>query len=423
MKTLLDMYGPGKIGPVSTNFPQGEPINVSAPTAQDGMPFEEDWLRDLHGFLQATLAQAGKTASGVNENAVSSQILDSLRALMTPAGHIAGIINIGRPAIEDGGGDTGILSITPVTAAVEIEIDARGSCVSSDPADPFPVYLDASNDTVLNLNRDWETETTNRGGMAAGVLPIEDHFPVGGLTDKTWTKAFPLWLMWNAAGVVEFGLDAPDAHVVPANLLLDANVIAAFGGSAPTHYRRVGFHTIWYTDDISASKRIFSHNFRTHFRDDPDRIYYNPYVHGLVIEHFGHAVLYEYGNGESEVGEVEVFAPPLTTFTGHMWMTTQGAESFDPGIIPRASFRAQPTGLPRVSSSVPRLIGRGNGPQESAFQFFYSDTGLTQEISAYCEIRVDADSKLYWSLGSDYPYGGKFYSGFSASGYIDRRTI
>jgi len=62
-------------------YPYGKPRNRSTPTTQDGTPFEEKWVQDLHGFLQAILVTAGTTPSGTPDSATVSQLLDSMRVI------------------------------------------------------------------------------------------------------------------------------------------------------------------------------------------------------------------------------------------------------------------------------------------------------------------------------------------------------
>ena len=68
--------------PADSNYPGGSAKNSSSPTATDGTPFEEVWVNDLWGFLQALIAAAGITPSGVPDTSVASQYLDAVRTIV-----------------------------------------------------------------------------------------------------------------------------------------------------------------------------------------------------------------------------------------------------------------------------------------------------------------------------------------------------
>lgn len=75
--------------PADSNYPGGSFKNASSPTATDGTPFEEKWANDMLGFMQALIALAGITPSGVPDTAISSQHLAALLQIM---GQTAGAI-------------------------------------------------------------------------------------------------------------------------------------------------------------------------------------------------------------------------------------------------------------------------------------------------------------------------------------------
>lgn len=66
----------------TADYPGGSFKNATSPTATDGTPFEEKWPNDIQGFLQALLASAGITASGVPDTAQISDYLNSLNILI-----------------------------------------------------------------------------------------------------------------------------------------------------------------------------------------------------------------------------------------------------------------------------------------------------------------------------------------------------
>lgn len=72
---------PGKVGPPVAAYPFGEPINVSAPGAGDGTPWEEAWVKDIEGWKTALMAEAGITPTGNPETALISQLLEAMQKI------------------------------------------------------------------------------------------------------------------------------------------------------------------------------------------------------------------------------------------------------------------------------------------------------------------------------------------------------
>ena len=77
----LESQYPGKIDPSSSNYPYGEPRNITVPGDGTGTPFEAAWIKDLAGLQQATVAQAGIVPSGNPDTAVLSQFLEGIKKL------------------------------------------------------------------------------------------------------------------------------------------------------------------------------------------------------------------------------------------------------------------------------------------------------------------------------------------------------
>jgi hypothetical protein len=69
---------PGRFDNPSTEHPQGAFKNRSAPNAKDGTYLERDWANDWDGFFAALLKNAGVTANGSVDTALSSQYFDAL---------------------------------------------------------------------------------------------------------------------------------------------------------------------------------------------------------------------------------------------------------------------------------------------------------------------------------------------------------
>ena len=67
-----------KIIPASAEYPYGKLKPNTTPTNNDGTPVAADTGNDIEGFKQAAITRANIDPSGVPDNAVNSQLLDSL---------------------------------------------------------------------------------------------------------------------------------------------------------------------------------------------------------------------------------------------------------------------------------------------------------------------------------------------------------
>jgi hypothetical protein len=77
---LLLSY-PGQVSSGDPGYPYGKPRNVTVPGDGSGTPWEQLLVRDIIGFLQATIVAAGVTPSNAPDQVGSSQYLVSLLAL------------------------------------------------------------------------------------------------------------------------------------------------------------------------------------------------------------------------------------------------------------------------------------------------------------------------------------------------------
>jgi hypothetical protein len=86
---------PGQSAPISADYPQGALINVSAPAAGDGTPFEQAWANDIQGFLQSLLANATPpiTASGAVDTVQISQYYQGLLNIVGQRNPATGVIS------------------------------------------------------------------------------------------------------------------------------------------------------------------------------------------------------------------------------------------------------------------------------------------------------------------------------------------
>ena len=72
---------PGRYSNPTTDHPQGAFKNRTAPSAQDGSYFEQDWTNDWDGFFGRLLTVAGITPDGGIDTALSSQYYDALKSV------------------------------------------------------------------------------------------------------------------------------------------------------------------------------------------------------------------------------------------------------------------------------------------------------------------------------------------------------
>lgn len=98
--SLATQY-PGKVNTPSTDYPYGQPRNTITPGDGIGTPLDQEWMRDLHGFLQALLVSTGITPNGTPDTAQSSQYLQALRALFS---------YFAFPSITLGASESGIIA-------------------------------------------------------------------------------------------------------------------------------------------------------------------------------------------------------------------------------------------------------------------------------------------------------------------------
>jgi hypothetical protein len=75
MRNYRQLYGNLVLG----NFPSIKARNASGPGATDGTPYDENFINDLWGFMQAALNAAGITPNGESETAEESQVLEALQ--------------------------------------------------------------------------------------------------------------------------------------------------------------------------------------------------------------------------------------------------------------------------------------------------------------------------------------------------------
>lgn len=136
--SISEQY-PGKTAGNTTDYPFGEPRNVSAPGDGTGTPWEAAIVKDDQGFKQALLTQAGFTPSGQPDTVDESQYLDAINKIITdaitaakPKGRTLGMVRFN--------GATG--TIVSTTGGITVARLSTGSYeITMTPAAPNANYL------------------------------------------------------------------------------------------------------------------------------------------------------------------------------------------------------------------------------------------------------------------------------------------
>lgn len=212
---LIDEY-PTQVGPVDANYPHGVPRNVSAPSAGDGTPWEEAWVKDIYGFLSALIDNAAIVHSGTADTAIASQYFQALQALFL---QVSQLESAGGTILENSSrlNATGLHGLRVIRDSTVLMTTQPG-------AGRHIIADDAESTLVSALQKDvsatWALGAA--GGMPAALHPVAAN---------QWLRAF---VISKPDGAPELGWDTSP---VAANLFADAAVIAA-GFSDVTRYRR-----------------------------------------------------------------------------------------------------------------------------------------------------------------------------------------
>lgn len=168
---------PGRFASATTSYPQGAFKNKSGPDAEDGSYAEADWLNDWDGFFGRLLTQAGMTANGTVDSALSSQYYDALAKLFPLATLFTGSLgtpgNIAIPVTVGNtvqtfylqwaawSGTTGTSSISgvyemPNAVYTTWKTSFPNACIAA-----FPMVFDVSGVGLQELV--WPTGTSQQG--------------------------------------------------------------------------------------------------------------------------------------------------------------------------------------------------------------------------------------------------------------------
>lgn len=223
MAIRLIIQYPAQVGAPTGAYPHGVPRNVSAPSAGDGTPWEEAFVKDIYGFLSKLIDDAGITHSGVADTALASQYLESLQTLFLQATQLE---SAGGTILETSSRltTTGLhgLRVVRDSGVLMTTFPGAGRHITADDAESI---LAAS--LQKNISATW-AEGAAAGGVPAAIHPIAIN---------TMLRCF---IVSKPDGTPEL---CWDTSPVAANFFLDANAIAA-GFSDSTRFRRYAYvHT------------------------------------------------------------------------------------------------------------------------------------------------------------------------------------
>lgn len=220
MAIRLIIQYPGQVGAATGAYPHGVPRNVSAPSAGDGTPWEEAFVKDIYGFLSALIDLAAIVHSGVADTALASQYLQALQAVF-----------LQQTQLESQGGTvlettsrltkTGLegLQIVRDSATLWTTNPGRGRHIIADDAESIIAAA-----IQKDISATWSLGDTG-GGVPAAIHPIGAN------------QMVRLGIVSKPDGTSDI---AVDTSPVFANFFLDPNAIAE-GFSDATRYRRFGY--------------------------------------------------------------------------------------------------------------------------------------------------------------------------------------
>lgn len=81
MAINLETVFPTKVDPASTEYPYGEPRNVTVSGDGTGTPWDAAWVKDFAGFQQSSLKAAGIVPDGSNDEVGASQYFQAHKML------------------------------------------------------------------------------------------------------------------------------------------------------------------------------------------------------------------------------------------------------------------------------------------------------------------------------------------------------
>lgn len=220
MAIRLIIQYPGQVGGATGAYPHGVPRNVSAPSAGDGTPWEEAFVKDIYGFLSKLIDDAAIVHSGVADTALASQYLEALQALFLQV-----------TQLESAGGT--ILETTSRLTTTGLEglrmVRDSATLWTTNPGRGRHIIADDA-ESILSAAFQKDISATWDFGDTAGGVPAAIH-PIGA---NQMVRAFVVSKPDGTSDIVV------DTSPVAANFFLDPNAIAE-GYSDATRYRRFAY--------------------------------------------------------------------------------------------------------------------------------------------------------------------------------------
>ena len=203
MSIILASVYPGRVNPATGAYPQGEVRNETVLGSGDGTPYDEVWFRDISGFFQKIILDAGITPSGVADTALVSDYLTGLQSILES--RLARGAREGCQAVRDG-----LQELTTLP----------GSARTAD--DSAQMFLAASLQKTINVA--WTEGGGGNGGTPSTLLP---------LTNQMYRR----FLVAKPDGTADICFDTSASA---ATFFADATAIAA-GFTDATLYRRLSY--------------------------------------------------------------------------------------------------------------------------------------------------------------------------------------
>jgi len=166
----IDAY-PGKVAPVSSEYPDGKAQNITSPGDGTGTPWEAKLVNDLFGFQQFITSKAGITPSGTPDNATASQQFDAMWKLL----------NV-RSAVHNITADANYTLTTGQNLYAKLEITDTGVVLSAG----RDIIIDDVGRILIFTNSTLQTLTVKvSGGSGVAVLAGGSAVLVSDGTDVT----------------------------------------------------------------------------------------------------------------------------------------------------------------------------------------------------------------------------------------------
>lgn len=173
---------PGRVNPVTEQYPFGSFKNRSAPGSTDGTYLEQDWKNCEWGFLTKLLVEAGMTPNDSIDNAQSSQFYDALMKVVSTRIESTPLIPYG---VTTGSGNQMSVTCNGKVAFKDgqrITVRACGKNTSKAP--------------TINVNS-LGAKAIVKG--ANNQLAVGDIIGAGGMLDLIYDTRYDRWVLLNPA--------------------------------------------------------------------------------------------------------------------------------------------------------------------------------------------------------------------------------